>query len=64
MINLKKLRENKGCTQEELSKALGISRSHISNMENNKVNITIKNAKKFANYFKEKTIKWTDFIRE
>lgn len=49
--NLKKLRIEKGLTQEQLGEALGISSSAVSSYENNKVlpNEVIKN--KIGNYF-------------
>jgi putative transcriptional regulator len=39
---LAKLREKKGVTQEELALAAGVSRAHISKIENGKYNGSIK----------------------
>ena len=48
---LKRLRQEKGLTQEDLAFEIKISRDHLSNIENGKYPINIKNLYKFAEYF-------------
>ena len=48
---LKNLRLNQNLTQDELAFAVKISRDHISNIENGKYPINIKNLYKLAQYF-------------
>lgn len=47
-MDLKAERIKKGLTQQELAKALGISRSAYTNIENRKRKPTIKTAKKLG----------------
>lgn len=49
---IKHLRQEKGLTQEDLAFEIKISRDHLSNIENGKHPINIKNLYKFAEYFK------------
>ena len=48
---IKRLRQEKGLTQEDLAFEIKISRDHLSNIENGKHPINIKNLYKFAEYF-------------
>lgn len=48
---LKALRIDKNLTQDELAFAVKISRDHLSNIENGKYPINIKNLYKLAKYF-------------
>lgn len=48
---VRKLRINKELTQEELAFEVNISRDHLSNIENGKHPINIKNLYKIAKYF-------------
>lgn len=48
---LKALRIDKGLTQDELAYDVKISRDHLSNIENGKYPINIKNLYKLATYF-------------
>lgn len=48
---LHKLRVGKGVTQEEVAHEVKISRDHLSNIENGKHPINIKNLYKLATYF-------------
>ena len=48
---LKALRIDKNLTQDELAYAVKISRDHLSNIENGKYPINIKNLYKLAVYF-------------
>ena len=48
---LKGLRIERGLTQEEVAFAVKISRDHLSNIENGKHPINIKNLFKLAEYF-------------
>lgn len=49
VFNVKKIREEKGISQEELSKKTGISRTIISGMETGLVkNATVETVKKIA----------------
>ncbi len=48
---LRKLRMSKGITQEELAFEVKISRDHLSNIENGKHPINIKNLYKLAQFF-------------
>lgn len=49
---LKGLRIDKGLTQEEVAAEVNISRDHLSNIENGKHPINIKNLYKLAAFFK------------
>ncbi|MFY9114886.1 MAG: helix-turn-helix transcriptional regulator [Dethiobacteria bacterium] len=52
MVNkLKELRREHDLTQEELARALGVTRQTIIAIENNKYNPTLKLAFKMAKYF-------------
>ena len=46
--NLKRVRDDKGMTQGDISRALGMDRSYISGVEKGKRNITIANVEKLA----------------
>lgn len=48
---LKSLRLEKGLTQEEVAHEVKFSRDHLSNIENGKHPINIKNLYKLATYF-------------
>ncbi|MBQ8458697.1 helix-turn-helix transcriptional regulator [bacterium] len=48
---LRNLRLDKNLTQEELAFEVKISRDHLSNIENGKHPINLKNLYKLANYF-------------
>lgn len=48
---LHNLRVDKGVTQEEVAHEVKISRDHLSNIENGKHPINIKNLYKLATYF-------------
>ncbi len=50
--NIKKLRRQKGITQEDLSFELELDGSYIGKIENAKINITIDKIIKIADYFK------------
>ena len=47
------LRKKKGFSQEKLAEALNVSSVYISNVESGKHNISLVNALKFSNYFKQ-----------
>ena len=49
--NLEKIRKNKGINQEELAKALEVSRQTIGSLENGRYNPSIILAFKIAKYF-------------
>lgn len=53
--NIKSLRRVKGISQETLAKEIKISRPHLSDIENNKTNTTMKVMFKVANYFGKST---------
>lgn len=46
--NLKRIRTEKGITQGDIVRALGISRSFVSNIENGKTNPTLSTISKIA----------------
>ena len=46
--NLKRIRTEKGITQGDIVRALGISRSFVSNIENGKTNPTLSTISKLA----------------
>ncbi|MBP3928341.1 MAG: helix-turn-helix transcriptional regulator [Peptostreptococcaceae bacterium] len=50
--NLEKIRKEKGISQEELAKALEVSRQTIGSLENGRYNPSIILAFKIARYFK------------
>ena len=50
--NLEKIRKEKGINQEELAKALEVSRQTIGSLENSRYNPSIILAFKIARYFK------------
>ena len=58
--NIKRLREARKLTREELSLALGFENSYISKLEKQKMNITIEKLDKLADYFETKTVKLFD----
>ena len=43
--NIKIMRIRKGVTQSELAKKLGISQTHMSNLEHGRVSVNLKNVK-------------------
>ena len=47
-MDLKTLRITKGFSQQEISKAVGLSRAAYTNIENGKRNLTVKTAKKLG----------------
>ena len=49
--NLRKIRKEKGVTQEQLSLFLGLDNSYIGKVENGKLNITIDKMILIADYF-------------
>lgn len=50
--NLKKLRNEKGISQEEMANELGFGQPHIANIENGRVNTSISHAAAFARILK------------
>ncbi len=46
--NLKRIREQKGVSQVDISKSLGVSRGFVSNIENGKTNPTLATITKLA----------------
>lgn len=46
--NLKRIRTQKGMTQGDIVRALGVSRSFVSNIENGKTNPTLSTIKRIA----------------
>jgi len=48
---LEKLRQQRGVKQEDLAKAMGVSRQTIGSLENGRYNPSILLAYKLANYF-------------
>ena len=49
--HIEEIRKQKGIRQEELAKALGVSRQTISSLENGRYNPSIQLAFKLARYF-------------
>lgn len=49
MNNLKKIRTEKGITQEDLAKMVGLTQSNISRIENDEVHTSISTAFAIAN---------------
>lgn len=49
--HIEEIRKKKGIRQEELAKALGVSRQTISSLENGRYNPSIQLAFKLARYF-------------
>ena len=47
--NLKRIRTEKGITQGDIVRSLGVSRSFVSNIENGKTNPTLATIAKIAN---------------
>jgi len=47
--NLKRLRTEKGFTQADIAKAIGVTCPYLSNIENGKVNPTLSTLTKLAN---------------
>jgi len=47
--NLKRIRTQKGITQGDIAKSLGVSRGFVSNAENGKTNPTLATITKLAN---------------
>ena len=50
--NLKRIRTQKGISQGDIVRALGIPKSFISNIENGKTNPTLATITKLANFLK------------
>lgn len=50
-MNLKELRRSRNVTQVELSEAIKLSQAEISQIENEKIPMTIKSAKKIGEFF-------------
>lgn len=61
MIDLKKLRIEKGYTQEQLAKACGVVRQTISNIECGINNPSVPLAKALADIL---DVDWSEFFRE
>ena len=55
-LNVKKMREKRKLTREELSLTLGFENSYISKLEKQKMNITIEKLDKIADFFEIKTV--------
>lgn len=55
--NIKKLRKQKGVTQEDMSLELELDGSYIGKIENANMNITIDKISKIADYFGIETYK-------
>lgn len=53
--NLKRIRTEKGMSQGDISKALGVSRGFVSNIENGKTNPTLSTISKLAKALKVST---------
>ena len=53
--NVKKMREEKKLSRENLSLILGFENSYISKLERQNINITIEKLDKIADYFNVKT---------
>ena len=47
--NLKRIRTEKGITQGDIAKSLGVSRGFVSNLENGKTNPTLATITRLAN---------------
>lgn len=47
--NLKRIRTQKGITQGDIAKSLGVSRGFVSNLENGKTNPTLATITRLAN---------------
>jgi transcriptional regulator with XRE-family HTH domain len=47
-INITRIRKEKGMTQEDLCGVTELDRSHLSEIENGKMNVTIKSLSKIA----------------
>jgi len=56
---LKKIREEKGLTQEAVAKQVGISRSTYGHIESGERGVTVHNAQKIGSVLK---FKWTLFF--
>lgn len=61
MVDLKKLRQEKGLTQEQLSEAVGIGRTAISNIECGITRPSVDSAKRIAKVLE---FDWTMFFDE
>lgn len=46
--NLRRIRTEKGLTQEDIARSLGVSRGFVSNVENGKTNPTLSTITKIA----------------
>lgn len=49
--NIKIMRIRKGVTQSELAKKLGISQTHMSNLEHGRVSVNLKVLLRLSHYF-------------
>lgn len=58
MVDMKKLRKEKGLTLRELSPMIGVSASYLSLLETGKRELPVKLAKKLAEIL---GCKWTEF---
>lgn len=61
---LKKYRENEGYTLEDVSKAVGISPSYLSRIEQGKVSVSYEILDKLATFYGESTIRFFDIKKE
>lgn len=50
MNNIKKIRKQKGIKQEELAEALGVKKSFVSRIENDRKQLPLKRAIEIADY--------------
>lgn len=50
--NLKRMRAEKGLSQEDLARHIGADKAYISRIENGKINLTITSISKLAEVFK------------
>jgi transcriptional regulator with XRE-family HTH domain len=57
---MKAFRAREELTQEELAKKLGVTKSYISNIENNREVITVEQAIKFSKKLKEPASLWVE----
>lgn len=61
MVDLKKVRMEKGLTQEQLAEKVGVIRQTISNIECGLMRPSVETAKIIANVLE---IDWTEFFNE
>lgn len=60
-MNLEGVRRQKGLTQAELSRVLGVSQQSISKYENGERKLPVDIAKKLGKYF---NVEWTSFYED